>query len=237
MIFGEAMCRMDVEYGPVTMIVPASGHQVRCIPWVQMCTFNKEIGFLCGLKSFALNIFCGEYLQSSLHLMLQIWWKPLLWTGLLNYYLGKWYQLPYLVLPLISARVPLISTRVSTHCQAIQLINLAPWGMHSHVTACSLSLYERYVVMSISRVPTDCLIHQYIVWSLTPEFHRRQPIGLFYQKFRFIQTGIDFTGWLDLACLANDPGDEQLTDNSCNFGLFNWRRLLSFYVRSQYALN
>ena len=61
------------------MIAPASGHQVRCIPWVQMGTFNKEIGFLCGLKFFALNIFCGEYLQSSLHLMLQIWWKPLLW--------------------------------------------------------------------------------------------------------------------------------------------------------------
>ena len=46
------------------MIVPASGHQVRCIPWVQMGTFHKEIGFLCGLKFFALNIFCGEYLQS-----------------------------------------------------------------------------------------------------------------------------------------------------------------------------
>ena len=53
------------------MIVPASGHQVCCIPWVQMGTFNKEIGFLCGLKFFALIIFCGEYLQSSLHLMLQ----------------------------------------------------------------------------------------------------------------------------------------------------------------------
>ena len=47
------------------MIVPASGHQVRCIPWVQMGTFNKEIGLLCGLKFFALNIFCGEYLQSK----------------------------------------------------------------------------------------------------------------------------------------------------------------------------
>ena len=70
---------LRVQYGPVTMIVPASGHQVRCIPWVQMGTFNKEISFLCGLKFFALNIFCGEYLQSSLHLMLQIWWKPLLW--------------------------------------------------------------------------------------------------------------------------------------------------------------
>ena len=67
------------KYGPVTMIVPATGHQVRCISWVQMGTFNEEIGFLCGLKFFALNIFCGEYLQSSLHLMLQIWWKRLLW--------------------------------------------------------------------------------------------------------------------------------------------------------------
>ena len=54
-----------IEYGPVTMIIglPASGHQVRCMPWVQMGTFNREIGFLCGLKFFALNIFCGEYPQ------------------------------------------------------------------------------------------------------------------------------------------------------------------------------
>ena len=47
------------------MIVSDSGHQVCCMPWVQMGTFNKEIGFLCGLKFFALNIFCGEYLQST----------------------------------------------------------------------------------------------------------------------------------------------------------------------------
>ena len=71
-------CLSHNKYGPVTMIVPASDHQVRCIPWVQMGTFNKEIGFLCGLKFFALNIFLGEYLQLSLHLILQIWWKPLL---------------------------------------------------------------------------------------------------------------------------------------------------------------
>ena len=67
------------QYGQVTVIVPAYGHQVRCIPWVQMGTFNKEIVFLCGLRFFALNIFCVECLQSNLHLMLQIWWKPLLW--------------------------------------------------------------------------------------------------------------------------------------------------------------
>ena len=33
--------------------------------------------------------------------------------------LGTLHLLPYLVVPLISARVPLISTRVSAHCQAI----------------------------------------------------------------------------------------------------------------------
>ena len=98
-----------------------------------MGTFNKAIGFLCGLKSFVLNIFCGEFLQSSLHLMLQIWWNPLLWKMCqqimmrfqtyrpLKLKFGKWYLLPYLVVPLISARIPLISTRVSAHCQAILL--------------------------------------------------------------------------------------------------------------------
>ena len=70
LIIKPGKCDIQFEYGPVNMIVPASGHQVRCIPWVQMGTFNKEIGFLCGLKFFALNIFCGEYLQLSLHLML-----------------------------------------------------------------------------------------------------------------------------------------------------------------------
>ena len=40
-------------------------------------------------------------------------------TDLLNSCLGKWHLLPYLVVPVISARAPLISTRVSAHCQAI----------------------------------------------------------------------------------------------------------------------
>ena len=38
------------------MIVPASGHQVRCIAWVQMGTFNKEIAF------FWVEIICIEYI-------------------------------------------------------------------------------------------------------------------------------------------------------------------------------
>ena len=48
-----------MEYGPMTMIIPASGHQVRCPLRVQMDTFNKKIDFLCGLKFFALNVFSG----------------------------------------------------------------------------------------------------------------------------------------------------------------------------------
>ena len=43
-------------------------------------------------------------------------------TGLLNSCLGKPCLHPYLVVPLISARVTLISTRVSAHCQAILLL-------------------------------------------------------------------------------------------------------------------
>ena len=42
-------------------------------------------------------------------------------TGLLNSCLGKLCLHPYLVVPLISARVTLISTRVSAHCHAILL--------------------------------------------------------------------------------------------------------------------
>ena len=39
------------------MIVPASDHQVRCIPWVQMGTFNKDISFFMWIK-----ILCIEYI-------------------------------------------------------------------------------------------------------------------------------------------------------------------------------
>ena len=38
------------------MIVPASGHQVRCIPWVQMGTFNKDRLFMW------IKILCIEYI-------------------------------------------------------------------------------------------------------------------------------------------------------------------------------
>ena len=47
----------------MTMVLFATGHKVRCILWVQVAIFNKEVGLLCGLKFFALNIFCEEHLQ------------------------------------------------------------------------------------------------------------------------------------------------------------------------------
>ena len=64
----EYICKND----PVTMVILATGHQVRCILRVQVAVFNKGTGFICELKLFAFNIFCGEYLQPSLRLMLQI---------------------------------------------------------------------------------------------------------------------------------------------------------------------
>ena len=57
-----ASCRYKiwVQYGPVTMIVPVSGHQVRCIPWVQMGTFYKEIGFYVDWTSLHWIYFVGN---------------------------------------------------------------------------------------------------------------------------------------------------------------------------------
>ena len=47
-------------WDPVTMVVLTTGHQVRCILWIQVAIFNKGIGFLCGLKCFTMIIFCDE---------------------------------------------------------------------------------------------------------------------------------------------------------------------------------
>ena len=33
---------LKFQYGPMTMIVAASGHQAHCIPWVLMGQFNEE---------------------------------------------------------------------------------------------------------------------------------------------------------------------------------------------------
>ena len=59
-VTAAVMDKLPRKYGPVTMIVPASGHQVRCIPWVQMGTFNKEIGLFCRLNSLHWIYFVGN---------------------------------------------------------------------------------------------------------------------------------------------------------------------------------
>ena len=60
------------------MVVLTTGHQDRCILWELVAIINKWIGFSCGLKFFTLSIFCEEYLQLSLCLMLQICLKNIL---------------------------------------------------------------------------------------------------------------------------------------------------------------
>ena len=62
-------------------------------------------------------------------------------TGLLNSCLGKLCLHPYLVVPLISARVTLISTRVSAHCQAILLFS----ERHTEVGLCCAQLSPRFM--------------------------------------------------------------------------------------------
>ena len=129
------------------MIVPASGHQVRCIPWVQMGTFDKEIGFYVDQNSLHWLYFVGNTYN-----WVYIWcckygenrycerctnkkWCASKHTGLLNSCLGKSCLLPYLAVPLISAKITLISTRVSAHCDAILLRQTLVWrirGMHNH---------------------------------------------------------------------------------------------------------
>ena len=54
-------------------------------------------------------------------------------------------MLPYLVVPLISARVPLISTRVSAHCQAILL---AKPGVQSSNTSQVLLSHTEYILQT-----------------------------------------------------------------------------------------
>ena len=55
-----------------TMVVPVTDHHVRCKLWVQVTISYKGICFVYGLKFFALDIFCTEYLRPSLWVMLGI---------------------------------------------------------------------------------------------------------------------------------------------------------------------
>ena len=55
---------INLQHDPMTMVVLATGPQVHCILCEQETIFKKGIGFLCGLKLFALDIFCEEYNKS-----------------------------------------------------------------------------------------------------------------------------------------------------------------------------
>ena len=102
------------------MIVPSSGHQVRCIPWVQMGTFNKEIRFLCGLKFFVIEYILwgiptikSTFDVANMVKTVNVKDVPINNDALLNIQacqINVWQN-----------RVPLISIRVSAHCQAILL--------------------------------------------------------------------------------------------------------------------
>ena len=128
------------KYGPVTMIAPASGHQVHCIPWVQMGTFNRDqlfmwIKILCigyilwRIPTIESTFDVADMMKTATVKDVPIDNDALLNIQAVKFMFGKMASAPLLVVPLISARVPLISTRVSAHCQAILLA-----GSRTHFT-------------------------------------------------------------------------------------------------------
>ena len=89
-------------------------------------------------------------------------------TGLLNSCLGKLCLHPYLVVSLISARVTLIPTRVSAHCQAILLLLqwAEKWGrciLETHLisTHCGLAsdaIWQHKSRSTLAKVMACCLM-------------------------------------------------------------------------------
>ena len=108
----------------VPPIVLASGHQVRCIPWVHTL-WIKIISIeyiLWGIHTIESTFDVANMVKTATVKDVQIKKScASKHTGLLDSCLGKLCVHPYFVVPLISARVTLISTRVSAHCQAILL--------------------------------------------------------------------------------------------------------------------
>ena len=76
-------------------------------------TYNRVYIWCC---KYGENRYCERYANKK--------WCASKHTSLLKSCLGKSSLHPYLVVPLISARVTLISTRVSAHCQAILLFEM-----------------------------------------------------------------------------------------------------------------
>ena len=98
-------------------------------------------------------------------------------TGLLNSCLGKLCLHPYLAVPLISARVTLISTRVSAHCQTILLIHSMWWPMNELVWKVSQNNWSHHqveimkgsVTLSVPNLAQSYFILSYFV----PEYFGR----------------------------------------------------------------
>ena len=85
-------------------------------------------------------------------------------------------MLPYLVVPLISATVPLISTRVLAHCQAILLVNLTWVALRCRLSTVILpSMWHRSLAGSVA-LPSDMqdsvllrlLEPRLLTWKITP---------------------------------------------------------------------
>ena len=89
-------------------------------------------------------------------------------TGLLNSCLGKLCLHPYLVVPLISAKVTLIFTRVSAHCQAILLRHKA---RHQHWHRWWLVAWQHQAISSAEPMLT---YHQWGIVAFTwGQFYRK----------------------------------------------------------------
>ena len=92
-------------------------------------------------------------------------------TGLLNSCLGKLCLHPYLVVPLISARITLISTRVSAHCQAILFLECCHVSVGFHQSFwCQKCLTKKYlkklIYFLVHIVPEDVIQHQHVdIWT------------------------------------------------------------------------
>ena len=83
-------------------------------------------------------IWCCKYGENRYHeICANKKWCASKHTSLLNSCLGKLCLHPYLVVPLISARITLISTRVSAHCQAI-LLKHRYWKLLMVIVKCLL---------------------------------------------------------------------------------------------------
>ena len=133
--------------------------KILCIDWIYFVG-NTNNGVYIWCCKYGENRYCESCANK--------YWCAFKHTGLLNPCLGKWYLIPYLVVPLISARVPLISTRVSAHCQAILFVGLPKQnnGHKAMVCAVCLSIFVWHILDCVacgSNWPlAPCLLQTYM---------------------------------------------------------------------------